>query len=278
MVEEVLLEAARKGRAAQRAGTYRDGAGLLRCSVCHEPREMEIPGFSGLLPVTCSCIQHAEAEKEARRREEEARARARKSPFWTPGYGGMTFEADDNPDSEASRRCRRYVRLWREAAGENLGLLFSGPLGTGKSFYAAAVVNALTALGVPGVMVSTARLVNLARASREPQGILDDLNRFPLVALDDLGAERDTDFALEVLESFVDARCLVSRPLLVTTNLSGKQLRNPADLRYARLFDRVLALCPYPVLLTGASRRVKQEEARRNRLRELLDSPEEQPG
>ena len=130
----------------------------------------------------------------------------------------------------------------------------------------------------PVAVLAYGLLMNRAELSFR-NGWLDERDLpFVIYPLDDLGAERDTDFALEVLESFVDARCLVSRPLLVTTNLSGKQLRNPADLRYARLFDRVLALCPYPVLLTGASRRVKQEEARRNRLRELLDSPEEQPG
>ena len=92
------------------------------------------------------------------------------------------------------------------------------------------------------------------------------------MALDDLGAERDTDFAVEVLENFVNSRILAARPLLGTTNLTGSELSEPRDLRYARIFDRVLTLCPTPVLLTGQSRRVGQKESRRKEMRSLLEA------
>ena len=269
---DAVLEEVRSRAAEIRGeeGVYRDASGKLRCAVCHEPREEEIPGIRGLCPVVCSCLRREAERKEAGRRAEEARRRAAASPFWSPGCEAMTFGLDDAPDSEASLLCREYVRRWEDMLREDLGLIFSGPLGTGKSFYAAAVVNALLEEGVGAITVSSSRLVNLLRAAREPQAMLDELCAFPLVALDDLGAERDTDFAVEVLESFVDLRAMSKKPLLVTTNLTGKQLRSPPDLRYGRIFDRVLALCPCPVLLTGPSRRVSLGEKRRGRMEELL--------
>ena len=269
-MDRILEEVRRAGEATAGEGTYRDKEGKLRCAVCREPREEKIPGIEGLCPVACASVRGEQERKEKRRRAEEARRKARSSPFWAPGYDAMTFELDDAPASEASKLCREYVRRWEAMRREDLGLVFSGPLGTGKSFYAAAVVNALLEEGVGAITVSSSRLVNLVRAAREPQALLDELNCFPLVALDDLGAERDTDFAVEVLESFVNARMLAGRPLLVTTNLTGKQLRQPPDLRYGRIFDRVLALCPYPVLLTGPSRRVSMREERRRYMEALL--------
>ena len=277
-MDAVLEEVRSRAEAARgEEGVYRDAAGRLRCAVCHEPREEEIPGIRGLCPVVCSCLRREEERREMRSRAAEARRRAAASPFWSPGCEAMTFGLDDAPDSGASLLCREYVRRWEDMQREDLGLIFSGPLGTGKSFYAAAIVNALLDRGVPAVMTAASRLVNLLRAAREPQAMLDELCAFPLVALDDLGAERDTDFAVEVLESFVDLRAMSKKPLLVTTNLTGKQLRRPPDLRYGRIFDRVLALCPCPVLLTGPSRRVSLGEQRRSRMEELLGKAE-RPG
>ncbi len=272
-LREVLTGAERRAREAlENGGTYRDADGVLRCAACGEAREAFIPGFGRSMPVTCGCMEAAERERKRRTRAEEARRRAETSPLYDAGYERFTFAADDRAQSANSQLCRSYVRRWEEMREGNFGLIFSGPLGTGKSFLAACIVNALCGKGVPAIIVTTARLVNVVRASREPQKAMDELNAFSLVALDDLGAERDTDFAVEVLESFVNSRALAARPLLVTTNLTGTELSAPRDLRYARLFDRVLALCPTPVLLTGQSRRAEQKESRRRQMKSLLEA------
>ena len=265
---EVLSRAEEAARES-RGGVRQDEAGELRCAVCGELLEEYVPELGRKMPVACACARDAEARRERRRRAEEARIRAHGS-FWDPGYDRFTLREDDGAQAEASQVCRRYVENWEEMRREDLGLLFSGPMGTGKSFLAAAVVNALIEEGVPGVILTTSRLINQVRASREPQKLLDELNAFPLVALDDLGAERDTDYAVEVLESFVNSRVIARRPLLVTTNLTGEMLRRPGDLRYSRLFDRILALCPYPVILTGKSRREALGRERKRQMERLL--------
>ena len=75
-----------------------------------------------------------------------------------------------------------------------------------------------------------------------------------LLILDDLGAERSTDYALEQVYNIVDSRYRAGLPVIYTTNLTLEELKNPADMRYARIYDRVLEKC-FPVEFRGVSRR-----------------------
>lgn len=70
--------------------------------------------------------------------------------------------------------------------------------------------------------------------------------------------------------NFINDRILANRPLLVTTNLTGKELTAPPDMRYARIFDRILVMCPRPVILTGQSRRVDQRQERAAEMKRIL--------
>lgn len=250
--------------------TYTDENGVVRCSVCHEPRMAFIESIGRVMPVSCSCYERATAERKLRERIAQATQKAESCILYDASYNSFTFAGDNSPDSTASRQCRAYVEHWKDMERENLGLILSGTLGTGKSYYAAAVVNALRAQGVSALIVTTSRLINALRASRDPLGVTDELNSFQFVALDDMGAERNTDYATEQLETFVNDRILAKRPLIVTTNLTGKDLNTPPDMRYARLFDRVLKMCPRPVILTGQSRRVDQRKERAEIMKSIL--------
>lgn len=254
----------------RRSGTYTDENGVLRCSVCHEPRLYFVEELGREMPVPCSCAEREAEEQKRQERVANARRKAESCVLYDSSYNSFTFSGDASPDSAASKLCRGYVEHWDEMARGNYGLLFSGTLGTGKSFYAAAVVNALRERGVASIIVSTSRFLNSVRASREPQKLIDELNEFSLVALDDLGAERDTDYAVEQIENLINDRSLVARPLIVTTNRTGKELSAPPDLRYARIYDRVRAMCPKPVILTGQSRRVTQRQERAAEMKAIL--------
>ena len=260
----------RRADSLNHSDTYTDGNGIVRCAVCHEPRMTFIECLGREMPVSCSCSKQREAERERRERIDRAKRKAEGCVLYNPAYDAFTFSRDDSPESTASKLCRAYIEHWEEMRQNNFGLIFSGYLGTGKSFYAACVVNALRARGVSTLIVTSSRLISVLRASRDPLSVLDELNSFQLVALDDLGAERDTDFAVEQLESFINDRILINRPLLVTTNLTGKALNEPPDMRYARIFDRILVMCPRPIILTGQSRRVDQRQARAAEMKSIL--------
>lgn len=266
-MQEIIKNAQENQR---RKNSYRDESGLLRCRDCGQPLETYVEAMGEVLPVVCACdVRAEEAQKQAEQRAKAERT-AENSPLYDAGYDGCTFERDAAPDSPASRQSRAYVEHWAEMEQKNFGLLFAGPLGTGKSYYAAAIVNALRARGVSALIVTASRLINSVRSAKNPQEIIDSLNKFRLVALDDLGAERDTDYAVEQLENFVNCRSLRKKPLIVTTNLPKKDLDSSANTAYARVFDRVKVMCCCPIVLTGPSRRAEQAKERAERCKRIL--------
>ena len=66
---------------------------------------------------------------------------------------------------------------------------------------------------------------------------------FDLLIIDDLGVERNSEFAREQVFNIIDSRYRSQLPMIVTTNLTVDELKNPADLARARIYDRVLERC-----------------------------------
>ena len=85
---------------------------------------------------------------------------------------------------------------------ENLGLLLWGGVGTGKSFLAGCIANALMEQEVPVRMTNFARILNELNSSFSGcNDIVDKLCRYPLLIIDDFGMERGTKYALEQIYS-----------------------------------------------------------------------------
>ena len=79
---------------------------------------------------------------------------------------------------------------------------------------------------------------------------LDSLGDYDLLIIDDLGVERNTEYALEQMFSIIDSRYRCNKPLIVTTNLKLDELKHPPDLAHARIYDRILERCA-PILFAG---------------------------
>ena len=62
--------------------------------------------------------------------------------------------------------------------------------------------------------------------------IISTINSNPLVVIDDLGTERNTDYALEQLFAVIDARSMSHKPTIITTNLSMQELTSAKDLQH----------------------------------------------
>mgnify|MGYP007061853519 CR=1 FL=1 len=76
--------------------------------------------------------------------------------------------------------------------------------------------------------------------------------------------------SVEQVFNIIDARSRSGKPLIVTTNLSLTDLQNPPSLGYARIYDRILEMCPIKLKLSGDSRRTVNAAARRDRAKEIL--------
>jgi DNA replication protein DnaC len=252
------------------ADDYMGDDGLMYCGKCYARRQMriELLGEMRTVPVMCDCMKAAMQEEEAR---ERAAVHERKRRLWLqePADAASTFQRDDRKNPAISDAMRRYADQFNEMERQNMGLLLYGPVGTGKTFYAACIANALIDSGRSAKMTNFSAIINKLQESLENrQRFLDKLNRFDLLIIDDLGIERESEYMQEQVYNIIDARYKARRPLIVTTNISLDEIKNPKNVQRQRIYDRVLQMC-FPVKIDGESRRRKSVIAtydERNRL------------
>ena len=241
------------------AGDY-EKDGLLYCGKCNTPKQcfVEVFGTIRKPPCLCACKKAArDAEEEARRQREFADRvqRYRSIGFPESEMSKWTFAADDGSNPKMTAAMQNYVQHFDEFRAQGKGLLLFGSVGTGKTFLAACAANALIDKGVPALVTNFSRIANTLQGMFEGrQEYLDSLNKFPLLVLDDLSTERQTDYMLEMVYNVIDARYRAKLPLIVTTNLTREELQNADDIRYQRIFSRLFEMCT-PIEIAGADRR-----------------------
>ena len=87
--------------------------------------------------------------------------------------------------------------------------------------------------------------------------------------IDDLGVERNTEYAMEQMFTVIDSRYRSKKPLIVTTNLKLEEIKNPPDLAHARIYDRILERCA-PVLFSGKNFREEGAMATKAAAKEIV--------
>ena len=216
-------------------------------------------------------MDREERLREAMEREKANRIQQKRKRVFGSAQGLMdcTFDRDNGAVPQLAW-ARQYVEHWPEMRRENMGLLFWGPAGTGKTFAAACIANALVDLEVGVRMITLGEaLLNLFGMSGEDRiQYLDVLTTCGLLILDDFGVERRTPYAREQMYEIVNRRYLSGRPMVVTTNLTLEELKN-ADRDDSRIHDRVLERC-VPVCFDGTSLRQEKTAERVKRMQTLL--------
>lgn len=256
--------------------------GLLYCGKCHFPKQKRLAwGPEGspptLVPVACQCQQQQQEQQALRSSQLQFRMdmdRRKEDGICCPDGLRYRFDQDDLAQPKVSQVCRRYVENWQQMRRDNIGILFYGSVGSGKSFLASCIGNGLLERQVPVAAASFPRLLNLLQGTYAKQALLDRLAVYQLLILDDLGAERASSYAEEQVFNIVDARLSSRLPVIVTTNLTMEQLEHPASLQCARIYDRVLELCPIRLKLTGPSRRAQNAQQREALAKQLLLPPQ----
>ena len=93
----------------------------------------------------CQCQQEAEEQRKAaeERQRRMERIKRRKAQGLQDRYLYDYTFANDNGQNPLMDKARAYVENWKEAYKSNIGLLLFGDVGTGKSFFAGCIANAL---------------------------------------------------------------------------------------------------------------------------------------
>lgn len=240
--------------------THTGEDGLLYCNRCHTARQCKIELFGKVKTVNCLC-QCMAAERD--RREEERKQREYMTRVMSNRAVGFpdkelmhcTFATDDGTTPVIANAMKAYVDNFSEFRKSGKGLLLYGDVGTGKTFYAACIVNALIDKGYPCLMTNFSRLTNqIAGMWEGKQEYIDSLRMFALVAIDDLGVERDTEYMNENVTTIIDSLYRAKVPMIITSNYTPKQLTDDCEIRKKRVYDRMLERC-HPVMVNGTSRR-----------------------
>ena len=151
---------------------------------------------------------------------------------------------------------KKYCENFSDLRKSGKGILLYGTVGTGKSFFAACIVNELVSKGYRCMMTTFSRLANQISSLWEgKQEFIDDLTRYDLLAIDDLGVERDTEYMNEQITAIVDALYRAKVPLVITSNYSPRQMTGENEIRRKRIYDRLIEQC-HPVEMPGESRRI----------------------
>jgi DNA replication protein DnaC len=193
--------------------------------------------------------QQQAAERTARQRriDEQRRDRVVAATLDRLGrrFGRFTAEAPEHPSI-----VRATIAMGR---GQLTGLVIQGTVGTGKTHEAVAAYRRLVTYAhlLPAVAVAVPALLDGLRPGRDPVEPLDACEGARLLLLDDLAAERVTDWTAETLYRLIDARYARALPTIITTNATGAAIRSTLGDRIASRLNGL----GMTVVLDGPDRR-----------------------
>ena len=189
------------------------------------------------------------AEHEAKWAEEDRQRREDELAKW------RTWKAEAVPlRFHNATVTHPQAQAWVEAICEDphyRGLLIAGPTGVGKTHLLWGIYYELAGREGPRMeVVKLVRLLSSLRPGGEgTQETIDKLCQVPILAIDDVGAHKPSEWVNERLYEVIDTRYDNEKPIIATTN--RKNLTEALD---DRLVSR-LAECCETLILTGEDRR-----------------------
>ena len=180
-----------------------------------------------------------------------------------------SFENDNgaNPSMEYAK-C--YVENWPDMRKEGHGLLLWGGVGTGKSYMAACIANALLEKEVRALMTNFATIINGIFSAYDKNDYIDYICGYDLLIIDDLGVESHSEYRMEGLFNVIDRRVRSGKPMIITINLTIKEMEETKNLSEARIYNRIRAVCQ-PVQVKGESQRKAIRRKKKEKIREFFD-------
>lgn len=265
-----MLEAIKQKELEVNEEDYTDEeTGLLICGKCNTPKQCKVNWLNEKeIVVTCLCkCEEEEIEREKlreRERQEKLRWQIRRQSI-AVAYRDICFEDSDIKLEKAEN----YVNNFQQFYEENIGLMIFGEVGNGKTFTASAIANELCNKGYTVLMLHTTDALRNTSNFEEKESFVEEVRNADLLILDDFGASRDTEYQNEQLNLLIDTRYAIKKPLIITTNLTRKDLLEPKDLSLKRTYDRVIEMT-HPLFVESKGRRVNIAKKRYEEVESML--------
>lgn len=153
----------------------------------------------------------------------------------TPRFAGATFDsycAETEPQHRALAKCRAYAEQFPANFRAGRSLLLTGNVGCGKTHLASAIVRTVVADQCRALIIPAGDIVSIARASMVPGSGYTDrdvavhLGGLDLLVIDEVGAQKGSEYELGLLHSIIDRRYQAVLPTVVISNLSADGLKS----------------------------------------------------
>ena len=200
----------------------------------------------------CECRERRMARRRARGVASAIPRKYRTVSLDAPPISDM---ARDPQRAPVYRAVKEFVEGIDERLTEGEGLWLMGDVGTGKTSLAMLVSKAAVEAGHTVAIYSLPRLLSRIRRTYDAEAgeqsyleFFERLTEVDLLHIDDLGAEKRSDWVLEQLYAIVNERYETQRSVVVTTNLAQEALEEQIG---PRTVSRLVEICNDPLPLFG---------------------------
>lgn len=251
--------------------------GHAYCKTCHERKDGEVKSLMDMKFIfknNCKCDRER-FEKQKQREKEQEIERLKRSCFISMSQWAYTFDNYKGEKDKSYIIAKNYVKEYEQMKKENIGLLFCGTVGSGKTYLACCIANALIEEYMIRVKIRNfAQIINDLQKSGfdlDKNEYIESLTNVSVLILDDLGIERDTSYAKEQVYNIVNSRYLKQKPTIFTTNLPYEKIQNSDDgVEYERIYSRIIEMCiPVKVMGEDFRKRLQKEKLKQNKERLL---------
>ena len=247
------------------------------CKTCHERKDGEVKSLMDMKFIfknNCKCDRER-LEKQKQREKEQEIERLKRSCFISMSQWAYTFANYRGEKDKSYIIAKNYVKEYEQMKKENIGLLFCGTVGSGKTYLACCIANALIEEYMIRVKIRNfAQIINDLQKSGfdlDKNEYIEPITNVSVLILDDLGIERDTSYAKEQVYNIVNSRYLKQKPTIFTTNLPYEKIQNSDDgVEYERIYSRIIEMCiPVKVMGEDFRKRLQKEKLKQNKERLL---------
>lgn len=251
--------------------------GLVYCGKCGSKKQSRVTFGDKTHVVRCVCKCESKEIEERKRQEEYEEQmrrinRLKEASMMDKKYREVTFDKYEvrEENKKVFEMAKKYADRFQDMYKKNQGLLLYGPVGTGKSFTAACIGNYLLDNAKPVIMTSFVKILQDIWENDREAEYITILNSASLLIVDDLGTERETDYALEKVYNIIDSRVRANKPMIITSNLELNDMMECEDIRKKRIYDRILECC-YPMYVGGKSFRMMKAAQRFDEMKDFLE-------
>lgn len=243
--------------------------GHVYCKTCNEQidgKEIELPFRKTKFIFTkeCKCDRERRDREEKEQRAYEVEKLKDRCFYYDKPLKTASLDEIDGKEESTIVQAKAYVETFNQMFSDNIGILLSGPVGTGKSYIAAAIAN-----GIMEKYQYSVKFRSIPQIIRDMQknGLNSDQNQYlsdvcsaKLIIFDDLGIERKTEYVTELLYSIINERHRKNMPTIITTNIPISEFRSEnIPTEFQRVYSRILSMCNINITVNGRDRRKDED-------------------